>query len=717
MSSRKTLNMCRSEKCNVGQRSEDTPVSEKVNCRNMPPILRLDSTGEVTSQSFGGDNLCGRKCELSTKMNRSIQNLVNYVGSGISSHLTAETANPFDCVRKMLKLGEESFSGNTCNQSMADMVKTESQPQVWGSPLGAARNDNEAYPYFAKLSSWSNSVFSAFNKSNYNDKHWYPQTFSRSRYNNHSPYHRQAACWQDRNTHSSTEKSDDKLVDPHLKPYNARLLQKSKQCKKEGFYNQHVNHPLPDTKTTFPKPSSSVDKIKSDCLKDRVNKADNPTAENTADKQEKTGVKAKSERNVEISDSDHVNKSHGNNSGVETEKPQNGNIITDLNFSKVPVEAAEIVTDWFEYENKDLRTIPIDLKRVEQKTAVPDTSVGSETDSPSTHPPLHNWFSVDFDGDSVKCKSEELNKKASAHQLDKENNNDKHDKDEGNIDNKNGARQNNNSCDIKKINVKIQNINLGSKPEINNDSKESADKSFILYVRNFPSAKRSSKPSCKKRRRAKAQKETAVEEINANDPETRTPTKTDPKHKESPIAFILGIDSVSDSAGKSQPFLLCDINSDSEWSDSDLDCDDSPDDAVPEELSMFSLCDNFNPLNFKVTCSVQPSPTATSSLLDSINLSWQVNISAVDPDATQSKKSSDKKVHFPDEENLVEIHPVSEMIEWCDAYQECRKGPWEQFALDRERFKNRIKDSEAILDPILLHCHRHKIYSERFDEN
>ena len=650
MSSRKTLNMCRSEKCNVGP--EDTPVSEKVNCRNMPPILRLDSTGEVTSQSFGGDNLCGRKCEISTKMNRSIQNLVNYVGSGISSHLTAETANPFDCVRKMLKLGEESFSGNTCNQSMADMVKTESQPQVWGSPLGAARNDSEAYPYFAKLSSWSNSVFSAFNKSNYNDKHWYPQTFSRSRYNNHSPYHRQAACWQDRNTHSSTEKSDDKLVDPHLKPYNARLLQKSRQCKKEGFYNQHVNHPLPDTKTTFPKPSSSVDKIKSDCLKGRVNKADNPTAENTADKQEKIGVKAKSERNVEISDSDHVNKSHGNNSGVETEKPQNGNIITDLNFSKVPVEAAEIVTDWFEYENKDLRTIPIDLKRVEQKTAVPDTSVGSETDSPPTHPPLHNWFSVDFDGESVKCKSEELNKKASAHQLDKENNNDKHDKDEGNIDNKNGARQNDNSCDIKKINVKIQNINLGSKPEINNDSKESADKSFILYVRNFPSAKRSSKPSCKKRRRAKAQKETAVEEINANDPETRTPTKTDPKHKESPIAFILGIDSVSDSAGKSQPFLLCDINSDSEWSDSDLDCDDSPDDAVPEELSMFSLCDNFNPLNFKVTCSVQPSPTATTSLLDSINLSWQVNISAVDSDATESKKSSDKKV------NTTEFHNV-----------------------------------------------------------
>ena len=75
------------------------------------------------------------------------------------------------------------------------------------------------------------------------------------------------------------------------------------------------------------------------------------------------------------------------------------------------------------------------------------------------------------------------------------------------------------------------------------------------------------------------------------------------------------------------------------------------------------------------------------------------------------------QVHFPDEENLVEVHPVSEMIEWCDAYQECRKGPWEQFALDRERFKNRIKDSEAILAPILLHCHRHKIYSERFDEN
>lgn len=72
------------------------------------------------------------------------------------------------------------------------------------------------------------------------------------------------------------------------------------------------------------------------------------------------------------------------------------------------------------------------------------------------------------------------------------------------------------------------------------------------------------------------------------------------------------------------------------------------------------------------------------------------------------------QVHFASEEDLVAVYPVSQMAEWSEAYEEARKGPWVQIALDRERFHKRITDTEAVLNPILLDCHRQKIFNERF---
>ena len=74
------------------------------------------------------------------------------------------------------------------------------------------------------------------------------------------------------------------------------------------------------------------------------------------------------------------------------------------------------------------------------------------------------------------------------------------------------------------------------------------------------------------------------------------------------------------------------------------------------------------------------------------------------------------QVHFASDENLVVVHPISEVTEWHEAYQEARKGPWEQFALDRGRFKKRITELEALLDPVLMENHRQEIYIERFTE-
>lgn len=72
-----------------------------------------------------------------------------------------------------------------------------------------------------------------------------------------------------------------------------------------------------------------------------------------------------------------------------------------------------------------------------------------------------------------------------------------------------------------------------------------------------------------------------------------------------------------------------------------------------------------------------------------------------------------KKVRFASEENLCEIHP---MVQWSYAYQKARKGPWEQFALDRMRFRHRVANVQPILDRILEPSHRSKIYKERFSD-
>ncbi|KAL3270936.1 hypothetical protein HHI36_021441 [Cryptolaemus montrouzieri] len=72
-----------------------------------------------------------------------------------------------------------------------------------------------------------------------------------------------------------------------------------------------------------------------------------------------------------------------------------------------------------------------------------------------------------------------------------------------------------------------------------------------------------------------------------------------------------------------------------------------------------------------------------------------------------------KKVRFADEKELCEIHP---MVQWSFAYQAARKGPWEMYARDRERFKNRIRQ----VGEKISHCfepeHRQKMYDQRFKE-
>lgn len=55
-----------------------------------------------------------------------------------------------------------------------------------------------------------------------------------------------------------------------------------------------------------------------------------------------------------------------------------------------------------------------------------------------------------------------------------------------------------------------------------------------------------------------------------------------------------------------------------------------------------------------------------------------------------------KRVTFADSKNQVHI-----MRDWDFAYRDHRKKYWENFAMDRDRFQNRIKRTSKILNPII----------------
>ncbi|XP_057338043.1 uncharacterized protein LOC130676075 [Microplitis mediator] len=57
---------------------------------------------------------------------------------------------------------------------------------------------------------------------------------------------------------------------------------------------------------------------------------------------------------------------------------------------------------------------------------------------------------------------------------------------------------------------------------------------------------------------------------------------------------------------------------------------------------------------------------------------------------------------------------IHTMIKWNYAYRAARKGPWEEIARDRERFRGRINSISHIVNPILSANHRQSIWKGRF---
>ncbi|CAG9768130.1 unnamed protein product [Ceutorhynchus assimilis] len=91
----------------------------------------------------------------------------------------------------------------------------------------------------------------------------------------------------------------------------------------------------------------------------------------------------------------------------------------------------------------------------------------------------------------------------------------------------------------------------------------------------------------------------------------------------------------------------------------------------------------------------------------------EVDCSAAHTSYSQTDRTRDKKkVRFVSDEKLCEVHS---MIKWSFAYQSARKGPWEMYARDRCRFKDRILRVEWDIKNIFNRKHRERIYKERFE--
>ncbi|XP_076663264.1 protein phosphatase 1 regulatory subunit 15 isoform X2 [Andrena cerasifolii] len=96
-----------------------------------------------------------------------------------------------------------------------------------------------------------------------------------------------------------------------------------------------------------------------------------------------------------------------------------------------------------------------------------------------------------------------------------------------------------------------------------------------------------------------------------------------------------------------------------------------------------------------------------------------------DMDESEMDESSEDDDTCKDEESIAPVQKVKfnldpvvhVMVQWDYAYRAARRGPWEEMARDRERFKGRINCIERVLNPILTSQHRTHVWHERFSPN
>lgn len=111
------------------------------------------------------------------------------------------------------------------------------------------------------------------------------------------------------------------------------------------------------------------------------------------------------------------------------------------------------------------------------------------------------------------------------------------------------------------------------------------------------------------------------------------------------------------------------------------------------------------PYPYHVTCDSRPRPAANHVTFDPRPHPAPARPDHVTCDLRpegflhQTTTSPRRRVHFPCDSNIAVVHLI---VAWHFAYEEARRGPWEQYARDRAHFRRKVDNLAKILEPCLV---------------
>ncbi|XP_053307486.1 protein phosphatase 1 regulatory subunit 15A-like [Spea bombifrons] len=167
-----------------------------------------------------------------------------------------------------------------------------------------------------------------------------------------------------------------------------------------------------------------------------------------------------------------------------------------------------------------------------------------------------------------------------------------------------------------------------------------------------------------------------------------------------------------------------DSDEESNWSEDSWDTEDNLDwDTEGSEL-WASFCKNddpYNPLSFSMPIESSTVAKATDdSVYEGPEGDWKEkngDHSKSQEGAHGDTKNDTKSDESPQKSGKVQkvrfspVVSVHRMITWDYAYRAARKGPWEEYARDRCRFKKRITEAQAAFGFCLEPQHREKMWA------
>ncbi len=141
-----------------------------------------------------------------------------------------------------------------------------------------------------------------------------------------------------------------------------------------------------------------------------------------------------------------------------------------------------------------------------------------------------------------------------------------------------------------------------------------------------------------------------------------------------------------------------DASTDDGWSDSD-----SNSDSDIEFCSEVWECFETQALSPMMTLKAKSTPKTPTILIEDHDNGNHLITHECPNMVIKDQRQTDcttamKRVSFKPDKELVEVHTI---IAWEYAYRAARRGPWEQYARDRCRFRRRIDSVSTVLEPCL----------------